>query len=123
MIGIVNYSKNERLLKKWKDKSTKLRLKSIRQVLFFDGRHAQENIDGDDDAWFLLEMTDGENYAHLEIQINTSAEMGSNVFKVLTVYEYFKDLMYVDKRELNDFFECVILSENKGQYCLACENC
>ena len=122
MIGIVNYSKNERLLKKWSNKLTRLKLKNIRQVLFFDGKHTQENID-DDDVWFLLEMTDGEYYAHLEIQIDTSAEMGLNVFKVLTVYEYLKDLMYVNKREWDDFFECMICSENKGQYYLVCENC
>lgn len=98
-------------------------MKSIKQVLFFDGRHTQENIDDSHDVWFLLEMTDGVNYAHLEIQIDTSAEMGPNVFKVLTICEYFKDLMYVDKKESAEFFECVILSDDKGEYCLACENC
>ena len=121
MIGNVNYSKNERILKLWSYKSTRLKLKNIRQVLFFDGRHAQENID-DDDAWFLLEMTDGEYYAHLEIQINTSAEMGSNIFKVRTIYEYFKDLMFVDKNEWDDFFSCVICSEKEGEYYLVCKN-
>ena len=121
MIGIVNYAKNERLLKKWCVEATVLKLKNIRQVLFFDGRHAQENID-DDDVWFLLEMTDGNYYAHLEIQINTSAVIGSNSLNVKTIYEYFKDLMFVDKREWDELFHCTIFSD-KGEYSLMCENC
>ena len=122
MIGIVNSAKNQKLLKKWNDESTRLRLRNIRQILFFNGRHAQENMDGDD-VWFLLEMTDGENYAYLEIQIDTSAEMGHNVFKVQTVYEYLKDLMCVDKTEWDDFFDCTVYSEKRNEYCLVCENC
>ena len=59
MIGIVNHAKNQKLLKKWNDESTRLCLRNIKQILFFNGRHAQENMDGDD-VWFLLEMTDGE---------------------------------------------------------------
>ena len=122
MIGIVNNAKNQKLLKKWNDESTRLCLRNIRQILFFDGKHAQENIDGDD-VWFLLEMTDGEYYAHLEIQIDTSAEMDSNAFNVQTVYEYLKDLMCVDKNEWDDFFDCVIHCKKRNEYYLVCENC
>ena len=122
MIGIVNYRHNEIILKKWCEESTKLKLKNIKQILFYNGRHTQENIIDEDEAWFLLEMTDEQYYGCLEIQINTSAEMGLNTLNVKTIYEYFKNLMYVDKKEWVDFFGCIICRKLNDYY-LVCESC
>ena len=104
MIEIVN---------KWCEESTKLKLKNIKQILFYDGRYAYENI---------VDKNIVDNYAYVEIQIDTSTEMGSNTLNVNTIYEYFKNLMYVDKKEWDDFFVCMI-SQELDHYCLVCERC
>ena len=104
MIGIVNYQNDVKTLKNWSDESTLLKLRNIQQIFFYDGKLMKENIFEKKDTWFLLEMTDGRCYAYIEIQIDKCMEMDSNVLNVKTVYEYLKNLMYVDKREWDEFF-------------------
>ena len=90
--------------------------------MFHDGREVKENIIDDKDVWFLLELTDGIHYAFVEIQIDKETEMGSNVMNVKTIYKYFKTIMYVDKREWNEFFKCGILKRSNNYY-LTCDDC
>ena len=120
----VNYCKNHHILDEWATKETKLNLNAIYQVLYNDGHKIGENILGfEKTSWFLLILTDGSMTCCLEMQIDNDMKIiANNIMGAEYVNEYLKMLMYVDKREWVDFFECMIVRE-KGAFFLGCSHC
>ena len=109
----VNYSKNHHILDKWCTKKTKLNLIDICQVVYNDGREIREDVAFRNISWFLLTLTDG-SVTCLEMQIDNDMKMSvDNIMGAEYVNEYLKMLMYVDKKEWKDFFECLIAKKNQ----------
>ena len=101
---------------------THLKLLNVAQILYNDGKKIHEDICSRTMAWFLLTLTDNDSLCYVELQIDKNAKMTDNVMGVETVNEYLKMLMYVDKSEWNDFFECGVVKDEKLFY-LHCFNC
>lgn len=121
MYAVENYSNNNMILDSWCSKDTILKLKSVNQVLYSDGK-IHEDIERCGNAWFLLELTDGSTIAYVELQINKTTEMDNNSLKVDTIYDYFKTINYVDKLEWDDFFKCRVVKQKNCHYlmCISC---
>ena len=119
----VNYCKNHHILDKWCVKKTKLNLIDVCQVLYNDGREIREDGGFRNISWFLLTLTDGSVTCYLEMQIDNDMKMSvDNIMGVDYVNEYLKMLMYVDKKEWKDFFECLIVKKNH-KFFLECSRC
>ena len=117
------YMENLKVLDKWCEKKSRLTLMDLKQIYFNDGKDIKEDYcDLNNYAWFIMQLTDGDVMAYVEIQIKITDVLGDNIIDVETIYEYFKTLMYVDKSEWKDFFKCGVIKE-KGIYHLICYEC
>ena len=123
MFGMDHSCENYSILKKWCVNQTRLKLLDVVQVLYNDGKNIQEDVCSRNIVWFLLTLTDGNLLCHVELQIDKNAKMiDNNIMGLETIDEYLKMLMYVDKKEWNDFFECGVVKD-KDLFYLHCFNC
>ena len=119
----INHCENCDILDKWSYEKTELELTDIHQVLYNNGKEIKENVGHGNIAWFLLTFKDQDLICSLELRVDLHMQMNkNNIMGVEYVAEYLKMLMYVDRKEWNDFFRCHIVKNEKNYYLECCES-
>lgn len=123
VFGLNTYLENLKVLNRWCEEESRLTLVDLKQIYFHDGRDIKEDYSNlNKYAWFIMQLSDGEVMANVEIQIRHDDVLEDNIIDMKTIYEYLKTLMYVDKSEWKDFFECGVIKK-KGIFYLICYKC
>lgn len=119
----INHCKNVGVLDKWSDEKTDLELIAIHQILYNDGKEIKEDVECENVAWFLLTFMDQKKFVcSLELCVDLHMPMiENNIMGVEYIVEYLKMLMYVDKKEWNDFFRCQVFKDNDCYYLECCK--
>lgn len=90
MVTLRNQYGTYQNLDKWCRDNVKLCLKSLKQVMYSDGKIVQEDLEYDGKyLWFVLELTDGLLTFYIDIQVDKEAKIKQWV-NILKHYTWIK---------------------------------